>query len=150
MKITDIDKNFIQQSADENTVWLDAKNSLFKIYGVFYDSQRKAFVRVPHHISKEANEGIDYLATNTAGGRVVFNTNSSTLSLKCVIPNAGIMTTTLLMRSILSKRTIRFIKRLGLRIQKCLSYLFLDLILIEILKLMANAVKLQKRLIYNL
>lgn len=92
MKITDIDKNFIQQSADENTVWLDAKNSLFKIYGVFYDSQRKAFVRVPHHISKEANEGIDYLATNTAGGRVVFNTNSSTLSLKCVIPNAGIMT----------------------------------------------------------
>lgn len=92
MKITDIDKNFVQQSADDSTVWIDVKNPLFKIYGVFYDPKRNEFVRVPHEIACATNDGVAYLAKNTAGGRVVFNTNSSSLSIKCVFPNGEIMT----------------------------------------------------------
>ena len=39
MKITDIDKNFIQQSSDDDTVWLDVKKAPFKIYGLLYDEE---------------------------------------------------------------------------------------------------------------
>lgn len=92
MKITDIDKNFIQQSADDNTAWIDAKSAPFKICGVFYDDEHKKFVRVPHDIATATSEGVNFLATNTAGGRVIFKTNSSNVSIKCTFPNDGIMT----------------------------------------------------------
>ena len=83
MKITDIDKNFLSQNADDNTTWIDVKSEPFKIYGVFYDYERNAFIRVPRDIAEATNEGVAFLATNTAGGRVLFKTNSSSLSLKC-------------------------------------------------------------------
>ncbi len=92
MRISDIDKNFLQQSADENTVWIDVKSSPFKIYGVFYDDERKEFARVPHDIATATNEGVAILAKNTAGGRIKFKTNSTSISIKCTLPNNGIMT----------------------------------------------------------
>lgn len=92
MKITDIDKNFVQQNADENTVWIDAKSKPFKLHGVFFDSERKEFARVPHDVASATSEGVEYLATNTAGGRLIFKTNSSNISIKCTFPNNGIMT----------------------------------------------------------
>ena len=91
MKITDIDKNFIQNSADENTVWIDAKSEPFKIYGVFYDNENAEFTRVPRKISTAVNYGVSHLSKNTAGGRLLFKTNSSSLSIKCSFPNNGIM-----------------------------------------------------------
>ena len=92
MKITEIDKNFVQQCADDNTVWIDSKSEYFKIYGVFYDSERKEFRRVPYEIAEKTNEGVAILSKNTAGGRIKFDTNSLNISIKCTFLNNGIMT----------------------------------------------------------
>ena len=92
MRINEIDSNFVQQRADDNTVWVDVKSSPFKIYGVFYDDINKEFTRVPHNIAKTINKGVEALAKNTAGGRVKFRTNSTSISLKTIFPNDGIMT----------------------------------------------------------
>lgn len=91
MKINEIDSNFVQQSADDNTVWVDVKSYPFKIYGVFYDDIHKRFTRVPHNIAKTINKGVEVLAKNTAGGRVKFKTNSTSISIKTIFPNDGIM-----------------------------------------------------------
>lgn len=91
MRISEIDRNFIQQNADDSTIWIDAKSPLFKIYGIFYDDKRKEFVRIPHDIAAKTNKGVDFLAKNTAGGRIKFKTNSTSISIKCTFPNDGIM-----------------------------------------------------------
>ena len=80
MRINEIDSNFVQQRADDNTVWVDVKSSPFKIYGVFYDDINKEFTRVPHNIAKTINKGVEALAKNTAGGRVKFKTNDKKIS----------------------------------------------------------------------
>ncbi|MBQ8374245.1 MAG: hypothetical protein IJX98_01565 [Clostridia bacterium] len=92
MKITDIDKNFIQQTAKDELVWVDVKTFPFKLYGVSYDEAEQAFVRMPVAVAKQTNEGIEFLNTNTAGGRLAFATDSDTVSFKCVFPNLiGVM-----------------------------------------------------------
>ncbi|MBQ8658666.1 MAG: hypothetical protein IJ506_05980 [Clostridia bacterium] len=92
MKITDIDKNFIQQTAKDELVWVDVKTSPFQLYGVSYDEEEKAFVRMPVSVAKQTNEAIEFLNTNTAGGRLAFATDSDTVSFKCVFPNLiGVM-----------------------------------------------------------
>ena len=91
MKITDIDKNFIQQSSDDDTVWLDVKKSPFKIYGLLYDEEDKIFRRIPKSISTQISQSVYILSDDTAGGRLLFKTTSSSLSIKCVLPNYGPM-----------------------------------------------------------
>lgn len=89
--ISKIDKNFIQISADENTCWLDAKSKDFNLYGILFDKQQNQFARMPDEVAKNVSDGVRYLATNTAGGRLIFKTNSTSLSIKCAFKNNGIM-----------------------------------------------------------
>lgn len=89
--ISKIDKNFIQNQADKDTFWVDANSELFNLYGVFYDNKEGQFVRVPSEIAKSISDGISYLSTNTAGGRITFRTNSTKICIKCSFKNNGIM-----------------------------------------------------------
>lgn len=82
MKITDIDKNFIQPDADLDTNWIDAKSSCFKLHGVSYDEENGVYVRLPKSIAEKTNEGVLRLHTHTAGGRIRFKTDSNHLSVK--------------------------------------------------------------------
>ena len=91
MKITDIDKNFLQESADESTAWIDANGAPFKIYGVFYDYENAEFARMPKKVSTAVNENVAFLSSNTAGGRLLFKTTSASISVKYSFPNVGIM-----------------------------------------------------------
>ena len=91
MKITDIDKNFLQKSADEDTAWIDAKSHPFKIYGVIYDDENAEFTRMPKNVSTMVSENVASLSRNTAGGRLTFRTNSTNISIKYSFPNLGIM-----------------------------------------------------------
>ncbi|MBQ6021276.1 MAG: hypothetical protein IJL26_13975 [Clostridia bacterium] len=75
-RIFEIDKNFRVETSTthEDAVFFDPRKAPFRIYGVFYENGM--FRRMPEGIAKTVNEGVYYLHTNTAGGRVRFRTDS--------------------------------------------------------------------------
>lgn len=87
MKLTEIDKNFFKKEASPNENWLSVQNHPFEIYGVSYDESKQTFVRMPISVAKQTNEAIEFLNTYTAGGRLLFATDSSKISVKCRFPN---------------------------------------------------------------
>lgn len=81
--ISKIDKNFVINShfQKEDIRFFDAKNTPFKIYGVFWaDGQYR---RMPETAAKKVSDEVHRLHVRTAGGRVRFVTDS-----KCVAISA--------------------------------------------------------------
>ena len=70
--ITEIDKNLKVETAitREGLTFRRATDAPFKIYGIYHDGER--FRRLPADVAKATNKGVDYLSTNTAGGRLRF------------------------------------------------------------------------------
>ncbi len=91
MKISEIDKNFkIETKLNKNDiVFFDAKDEPFKIYGVFYESGK--FRRMPENVAKIVSDGVHWLHSNTAGGRVRFKTNSPYIAINTKMSNVGKM-----------------------------------------------------------
>ncbi len=83
MTIQDIDKNFLQDTAydEERTTLYDVKASPFSLHGVFFDEKRSCFMRMPVEISEKINYNVQYLSGHTAGGRIRFSTDSTSLTL---------------------------------------------------------------------
>ena len=75
-RIFEIDKNFKVETFTTHTdaVFYDPRRAPFRIYGVFYENGK--FRRMPEKTAKSVSEGVYYLHTNTAGGRVRFRTDS--------------------------------------------------------------------------
>ena len=83
MDIKKIDKNFL--ASEENSDGLkyyDIPCDPFDLYGVYYEKQTNRFVRLPSEIADIVSDGVRYLNSNTAGGRVRFSTNSERISVK--------------------------------------------------------------------
>lgn len=82
-----IDSNFKIDSklAEDDIKSYDVKQSPFKIYGVFYESGR--FRRIPEKLAKTVNDGVFFLHTNTAGGRVCFKTDSPYIAIHALMPD---------------------------------------------------------------
>lgn len=80
--IEKIDKNLaIAKSIDENGLtFYDPEEAPFKIYGVFREGDN--FVRLPAEIAKTVNRKVAILYRHTAGGRLKFKTDSTTLAIK--------------------------------------------------------------------
>ena len=80
--IEKIDKNLAIVGLDENEnlVFYDAEEAPFKIYGVFREGNN--LVRMPGEIAKTVNRKVATLYLHTAGGRVKFKTDSSTIAIK--------------------------------------------------------------------
>ena len=77
MDINKIDNNFctsFKEPAD--LVWHDSLDKPFKTYGVFYSSKEEIYRRIEKEIAETVNDGVLFLSTNTAGGRIRFITNS--------------------------------------------------------------------------
>lgn len=74
--IFEIDKNFrvMACAGREDAVFYDPRREPFRICGVFYENGM--FRRMPEKVAKTVSEGVYYLHTNTAGGRVRFRTDS--------------------------------------------------------------------------
>ena len=83
--IYDIDKNFkIETSLDiKDVVFRDARSAPFRIYGVFFEGDR--FRRMPESVAKSVSDKVEYLHSNTAGGRLRFKTNSPYVALNAKI-----------------------------------------------------------------
>lgn len=93
MKISDYDKNFAIESnlGLEDVVWFDCKDKPFAIYGLSCVEKGKNFLRMPEEVSAKVSDGVHWLSTNTAGGRIRFATDSDYIALKAVMPDNGTM-----------------------------------------------------------
>ena len=75
-KIENIDKNFkVETKINKPDIeFHNARSAPFVINGVYYEDGK--FRRMPEAIAKKVSNGVHYLHSNTAGGRVRFKTNS--------------------------------------------------------------------------
>ena len=89
--ISSVDSNFKVETDLEisDLKFYDIKKSPFKIYGIFHESGR--FRRLPEAVAKSVNDGVYFLHTNTAGGRVRFKTDSPYVAIHAEMPNIGKM-----------------------------------------------------------
>lgn len=86
MNIATVDKNFkIKTNIQKDDIeFLDPKEKPFKIYGVFYENGR--YRRLPEDVAKTVSAGVLSLHTCTAGGRVVFKTDSPYIAIYAKLP----------------------------------------------------------------
>lgn len=87
-RIEDVDRNFRPATVSGNDViFLDARDEIFDIYGL-YDprGERDGFCRLPH--LDGVNDGVNILATNTAGGKIRFSTNSPYIAIRVEVDSA--------------------------------------------------------------
>lgn len=83
MDISKIDKNFATGGFhDEGDMrYYGIPCEPFDLYGVFYEKETERFVRMPSEIADKVSEGVSYLNTNTAGGRLRFSTDSEIIKV---------------------------------------------------------------------
>ncbi len=88
MRIEDIDKNFKTETVDgfDNIVFMDVREAPFSVYGLYDYKNGDHFCRMPADVAAKTNEGVVYLAKNTAGGRVRFSTNANVIAIRCKMP----------------------------------------------------------------
>ena len=81
--ITKIDKNFAVGAdfSEEGMRFYRIPSPAFDLYGVRYEEESGRFVRMPSDVAREISEGVAYLNTHTAGGRLRFSTDSEYLEL---------------------------------------------------------------------
>ena len=79
MRIEEIDKNFAskQVEIEGGKAIYTLPNEHFALYGVFFDEVNSRFTRMPKGVAEKVSVNVAALATNTAGGRICFSTNSS-------------------------------------------------------------------------
>ncbi|MBR3997518.1 MAG: hypothetical protein IKI93_04155, partial [Clostridia bacterium] len=77
MKIGDIDKNLAVETKLNlpDVVWFDSKEAPIEICGLAVCGKGDRFRRMPQDVADATNEGVKYLNTNTAGGRIRFRTD---------------------------------------------------------------------------
>lgn len=90
-KLDEIDQNFkIETKINKPDIkFYSVLENPFKIYGLIYENNK--FRRMPEKIAKTVSEGVNYLHTNTAGGRVRFKTDSSYIAIFAKMSNIGKM-----------------------------------------------------------
>lgn len=83
MDISKIDKNFAagEFHDDGESRYYAIPCAPFDLYGVFYEKATERFVRMPSDIADKVNDGVAYLNSNSAGGRIRFSTNSQSITL---------------------------------------------------------------------
>ena len=89
--IEKIDKNFNVKTNIEkdNIVFYNAKNQIFRLYGVEFSDGK--YRRMPEETAKSVSEGVYALHTNTAGGRLRFITDSSYIGINATFASVGKM-----------------------------------------------------------
>jgi lysophospholipase L1-like esterase len=87
--ISKIDKNFKAVERSGSVMQeITLPSDRLDLYGVYYEPSEGRFRRLPNYVAEKVNDGVKNLATNTAGGRIRFITNSPYIAIKVVLPHA--------------------------------------------------------------
>lgn len=91
MNISTIDTNFAvqEQFTQDGICFSDVRQAPFSVHGVFFENGK--FRRMPEAVAKTVSEGVHWLHTNTAGGRVRFATDSEVICIRVKTENEGKM-----------------------------------------------------------
>ena len=91
MDISKIDKNFkVETKLNKRDIaFYDVKNEPFSVYGVFYENGK--FRRMKEDVAKSVSDGVYWLHSNTAGGRVKFKTDSRYVAIHTKMSHIGKM-----------------------------------------------------------
>jgi len=94
MRIEDIDKNLkIETNLDlPRMKWLTPFDEPLSLYGIHAFTEEKGYIRMPLDVAEATSDGVAYLATHTAGGRIRFRTNSTRIAVKVLLSSDQIMT----------------------------------------------------------
>lgn len=89
--IYEVDRNFSLKAEieKEGMSFFSIEQEPFMVHGVF--KEKGKFRRIPEDVAKKVSEGVYFLHTNTAGGRVRFKTNSSRISIIAKMDHLGLM-----------------------------------------------------------
>ena len=90
ISIEKLDKNLAIAglSGDEKLAFYDPEQPPFKMYGVFREGD--SLVRMPGEIAKTVNRKVAVLYLHTAGGRIKFKTDSTTLAVRAEMHNRSL------------------------------------------------------------
>ncbi len=89
--ITKDDPNFITDSAlPQDLRWFNCQQDPFEVLGLAVCAGQR-FWRLPEGIIHQVNDGVSSLAKHTAGGRIRFRTDSSSVALRVKLLNTGAM-----------------------------------------------------------
>ena len=85
-KIEEIDRNFKVAATvvKDGLAFYNVEQPPFSVHGVFREGDR--FRRLPETVAKATSEGVTFLHSNTAGGRVRFRTNSQRVAIRAEMP----------------------------------------------------------------
>ena len=82
MDIKTIDKNFNTDfEVPSDVQWYSVRENPFQTHGVYFSEEEGLYRRLPKEIGDATSEGVAWLSTHTAGGRVRFETNSPYIAL---------------------------------------------------------------------
>lgn len=93
-QIEKVDPNFqtAQIGGRSDIIFYDCQQSPFMIHGVLAPRQTgEGFLRMPADAAQQVSEGVAYLNTNTAGGRVRFVTDSPYIAIRAELHHIGKM-----------------------------------------------------------
>ncbi|MDR2136507.1 MAG: hypothetical protein LBO76_07820, partial [Treponema sp.] len=93
MNIAEIDSRLAVQGEikEPELVWADARRPPFRIYGLHDVRNQPVFRRIPEAVAQAVSPGVAALHTNTAGGRVRFQTDSPYIAIRAEMPAACLM-----------------------------------------------------------
>lgn len=93
MNISEIDKDLSVQYGltEPDMVWHDIKQSPFRVHGVFYDSAKGEYLRMPADVAEATSKNVGKLNRHTSGGRVRFRTNSTYIAIHAVMNKRSLM-----------------------------------------------------------
>ena len=89
MKIEQLDKNFaiVSRGSGEDKKEYKIPSAPLSLYGVYFNDEKKRFERMPESVTENVSVGVASLAKNTAGGRLRFSTDSTTLEIEVKFPD---------------------------------------------------------------
>lgn len=90
-RLDEIDKRFKVETKlnKDGIAFYSVLDEPFRVYGLIYENGK--FRRLPEKTAKSVSEGVEYLHTNTSGGRVRFKTDSSYIAISAKMQNIGKM-----------------------------------------------------------
>lgn len=87
MSISKIDDNLSSRNVQESDItWLNSRESIFSVHGVFYNEREKLYMRIPKDVALSIKEGIFNLSCMCSGGRIRFLTDSPYVAIKGALP----------------------------------------------------------------
>lgn len=89
--ISNVDYNFIVEAdiKKDGLAFYDAAKPPFSLHGITYEDEK--FRRLPEAEARDISEGVYVFHTHTAGGRVRFKTNSSSIAIMAQMPTVNKM-----------------------------------------------------------